>query len=88
MSKKDGSPIRACSNLSGNCPKIFDHLMGCIDLPPSHTQCFAPQAEEHKNMQQRLREPSQNIFIPGTKILRPVIDVVSKRLLEHNKEAL
>ncbi|NBX19046.1 MAG: Rpn family recombination-promoting nuclease/putative transposase [Proteobacteria bacterium] len=35
-----------------------------------------------------MREPSPNIFIPGTKILRPVIDVVSKRLLEHNKEAL
>jgi predicted transposase/invertase (TIGR01784 family) len=35
-----------------------------------------------------INEPSPSLFIPGTKILRPVIDVVSKRLLEHNKEAL
>lgn len=44
--------------------------------------------KEHRNMQQRSREPSLSLFIPGTKILRPVIDVVSKRLLEQNKEAL
>ena len=35
-----------------------------------------------------IKEPSPSLFIPGTKILRPVIDVVSKRLLEHDKEAL
>ena len=33
-------------------------------------------------------KPSPTLFIPGSQILRPVIDVVSKRLLEHNKEAL
>jgi predicted transposase/invertase (TIGR01784 family) len=44
--------------------------------------------KEHRNMQQRSREPSLSLFIPGTNILRPVIDVISKTLLEQNKEVL
>lgn len=65
----------------------FIHVFISVDSPyqDGHVSSFL---DKGLCMTQFKPKPSPTLFIPGTQILRPVIDVVSKRLLEHNKEAL